>query len=87
MTISFDICICTTSFCFNKYATSCSFATNNLELKNGTYELKVPYSDDRDLIMDILKHGAGVLVVEPKSLRDRVTQMLHATLASYAQTL
>ena len=56
-------------------------------LKNGTYELKVPHSDDRELIMDILKHGAEVLVVEPRSLRDKVTKMLHMTLASYAQTL
>ena len=78
MTISFDICICTTSFCFNKYATSCSFATNNLELKNGTYELKVPYSDDRELIMDILKHGTEVLVIKPKSLRDKVVKTLYA---------
>ena len=52
-------------------------------LKNGTYELKVPYSDDRELIMDILKHGTGVLVVEPKSLRDKVIKILHATLAGY----
>ena len=52
-------------------------------LKNGTYELKVPYSDDRELIMDILKHGTGVLVVEPKSLRDRVVKILHTTLAGY----
>ena len=52
-------------------------------LKDGTYELKVPYSDDRELIMDILKHGTGVLVIEPKSLRDKVVQLLHATLATY----
>ena len=83
MTISFDICICTTSFCFNKYATSCSFATNNLELKNGTYELKVPYSDDRELIMDILKHGTEVLVIKPKSLRDKVVKTLYANIANY----
>lgn len=37
-------------------------------LSDGTYELKVPYSDYRELIMDILKYGANVKVVSPSQL-------------------
>ena len=32
-------------------------------LKDGRYELRVPYSDDRELLMDLLKYGADVEVV------------------------
>jgi predicted DNA-binding transcriptional regulator YafY len=42
-------------------------------LKNGSYELKVPYADDRELIMDIMKYGVACTVVSPKALVDRVT--------------
>lgn len=41
-------------------------------LKDGGYELKLPYADDRELIMDIMKYGADCKVIEPKSLRERV---------------
>lgn len=41
-------------------------------LKDGSYELKVPYADDRELLMDILKYGGDCKVVEPKALRERV---------------
>ena len=52
-------------------------------LKDGTYELKVPYSDHRELIMDILKHGQYVTVVAPESLRNAVAETLKASLANY----
>lgn len=42
-------------------------------LADGTFELKVPYSDDRELLMDVMKHGAEVLIIEPAELRDKVT--------------
>lgn len=45
-------------------------------LKDGSYELKVPYSDDPELIMDILKYGADCEVVSPKALRERVAAEL-----------
>lgn len=41
-------------------------------LLDGSYELKVPYNDDRELMMDILKHGAMVQVIEPPELRDKL---------------
>ena len=52
-------------------------------LKDGTYELKVPYSDHRELIMDILKHGQYVTVVAPEPLRNAVAETLKASLANY----
>ena len=45
-------------------------------LKDGSFELKVPFSDDRELIMDILKYGADCEVVSPKGLRDKVAAEL-----------
>jgi predicted DNA-binding transcriptional regulator YafY len=52
-------------------------------LKDGTYELKVPYSDHRELIMDILKHGQYVTVAGPESLRQIVAETLRASIANY----
>ena len=52
-------------------------------LKDGTYELKVPYSDHRELIMDILKYGADIKVVEPDSLRKIVADTLQAAMGKY----
>ena len=39
---------------------------------DGSYQLEIPYSDDRELLMDILKHGAEVEVLAPVELRERV---------------
>ena len=52
-------------------------------LEDGTYELKVPYSDHRELIMDILKYGADIKVVEPESLRKRVAETLQVVVKNY----
>ena len=38
----------------------------------GRYVLEVPFSDDRELLRDILKHGPDVEVIEPQSLREKV---------------
>jgi len=38
----------------------------------GRYLLEVPYSDDRELLRDILKHGPDVEVIEPQALREKV---------------
>ncbi len=48
------------------------------------YLLEVPYSDDRELIMDILKHGAHVEVLGPAELRKRVREELKKTLTAYS---
>jgi len=44
--------------------------------EQGRYYLSVRHSDDRELVMDILKHGANVQVLEPSSLRERIASEL-----------
>lgn len=43
-------------------------------LPDGSYELRLPYSNDTELMMDILKYGADCEVVGPKELKKRVLQ-------------
>ena len=52
-------------------------------LKDGSYELRIPYTKDPELLMDILKYGADCQVIAPKELRDRVVneiEKMHASL-------
>jgi predicted DNA-binding transcriptional regulator YafY len=42
----------------------------------GHYLLELPYADDRELIMDILKYGPDVEVLGPAALRKKVAQRL-----------
>jgi predicted DNA-binding transcriptional regulator YafY len=41
-------------------------------LPDGGYELRIPYSHDPELLMDILRHGRHVTVLSPESLREAV---------------
>jgi len=50
---------------------------------DGSYLLEVPYSDSRELEMDILKQGAGVEVLAPAALRKAVAAQLKAALEQY----
>lgn len=52
-------------------------------LEDGTYEIKFPYSDERELIMDILKYGAEVTVVSPLSLINQVLSQANALIKNY----
>ena len=54
-------------------------------LKDGSYELRIPYSDTRELVMDILKHGAEVEVLEPLELRREVSEHLHKAASKYTR--
>ena len=47
-------------------------------LTDGRYELRIPYRDARELVMDILRHGAQVEVVGPAELRLRIVAELDA---------
>ncbi len=44
--------------------------------EDGQYVLEVPYSDSRELVMDILKHGPEVEVLAPESLRTEIVNLL-----------
>jgi predicted DNA-binding transcriptional regulator YafY len=52
-------------------------------LEDGRYELRIPYREAEELIMDILRHGSGCEVVAPKSLRDSLTRQLREALEVY----
>ena len=52
-------------------------------LDDGRYELRLPYSDDRELLMDILKYGADVEVAEPETLREAVKNLLETAASQY----
>ncbi|MBL8539816.1 MAG: WYL domain-containing protein, partial [Betaproteobacteria bacterium] len=51
---------------------------------DGSYVLEVPYSDDRELVMDILRYGPEVEVLGPAPLRRAVRERLAAALACYS---
>lgn len=43
-------------------------------LEDGSYELTIPFSDHRELLMDILKHGRHVEIIAPEFLREAAQQ-------------
>ena len=52
---------------------------------DGSYVLEVPYADDRELLMDILKFGADVEVLAPAGLRTKVRETLKSAAGRYAK--
>mgnify|MGYP000075440258 CR=1 FL=1 len=52
---------------------------------DGSYLLEFPYSDDRELSMDLLRHGGEVEVLAPASLRQRVAAEAAAVARRYAR--
>jgi predicted DNA-binding transcriptional regulator YafY len=52
-------------------------------LADGRYELKVPYSDETELLMDVLRQGETVEVVAPDSLRSAARLRLQAAARQY----
>ncbi len=53
--------------------------------KDGSYVLELPYADSRELVMDILRHGPDVEVLEPAELRRAVQRQLEAAVARYGK--
>lgn len=51
--------------------------------EDGHYILTVPYSDDTELIMDILRYGPDVEVMEPVELRNKVREKLRTARQVY----
>ncbi len=52
-------------------------------LPDGSYRLRVPYADARELLMDILRHGRQVEVEAPESLRQAVAEEVSAMTGMY----
>lgn len=53
-------------------------------LADGSYSLEVPYSDPRELALEILRFGADVEVLGPPELREEVAGRLKAAAARYS---
>ncbi len=53
---------------------------------DGSYVLELPYSDPRELVMDILRHGPEVEVLAPEDLRRTVREALKSALNLYPET-
>lgn len=51
--------------------------------EDGSYRLEIPYSDERELLMDILRHGAGVEVLAPSGLRKQLRKILEVMINRY----
>ncbi|MCB1567387.1 MAG: YafY family transcriptional regulator [Xanthomonadales bacterium] len=52
-------------------------------LPDGSYELRLPYSNSRELLMDVLRYGADAQVIEPVSLRSEARIQLQLALGQY----
>ena len=50
---------------------------------DGAYILEVPFTSETELVMDILKFGPDVEVLEPASLRQAVVEKVKATAQRY----
>lgn len=50
---------------------------------DGSFVLQVPYSDDTELVMDILKFGPDCRVLEPPALARKVAERARAAAAQY----
>jgi predicted DNA-binding transcriptional regulator YafY len=53
------------------------------EEADGSYVLSVPYSDDREIVGDILRFGADVQVLQPHELRMKVQKMFLNAASAY----
>ena len=53
-------------------------------LPDGRYELKLPYSNGRELLMDVLHYGADAVIAAPVSLREQARLLLGLAYANYA---
>lgn len=53
--------------------------------EDGSYEKRVPYADDREILMDILKYGGDCEVLYPPELAERVQEQLKLAINLYAK--
>jgi predicted DNA-binding transcriptional regulator YafY len=51
--------------------------------KDGSYTLEVPFSSEKELMMDVLRHGPDVEVLRPDSLRRAVAASLEKSIRHY----
>jgi predicted DNA-binding transcriptional regulator YafY len=51
--------------------------------EDGRYVLTIPYSNDTELVMDIMRYGAGVEVLSPRILREKIIRFFEQALNHY----
>jgi len=54
-------------------------------LPDGRYELQVPYSNSRELLMDVLKYGPDAEIISPLPLREEMKILLQLAMSGYQQ--
>ncbi|MGZ4994706.1 MAG: WYL domain-containing protein, partial [Methylobacter sp.] len=54
-------------------------------LDDGRFELKIPFNNHSELLMDILKHGADVEVQAPDFLVEAVVEQIEAMRKMYRE--
>lgn len=54
-------------------------------LDDGSYELKLPYADETELVMDLLRQGDQVKVLAPAALQQAVRRRLEAAARQYGE--
>jgi proteasome accessory factor C len=52
-------------------------------LPDGRYELRIPYQNSRELVMDIMRHGPNVEVITPDELRTEVKEQSRRAFEQY----
>jgi predicted DNA-binding transcriptional regulator YafY len=52
-------------------------------LPDGSLELRVPYGNSQEILMDILRHGPNVEVIAPTELREQILRYLSDAVANY----
>ena len=52
-------------------------------LPDGRYELRIPYQNSRELVMDVMRHGPNVEVITPEGLKAEVKDQLRRALELY----
>ncbi len=55
--------------------------------ESGSFVLRIPYADHRELMMDILKYGADCEVLEPPELRTHVVAQLEMAVKKYGDAV
>ena len=54
-------------------------------LADGRYELRIPYREPRELVMDVMRQGKNVEVVAPEELREQVREELKQAISQYSK--
>jgi predicted DNA-binding transcriptional regulator YafY len=55
-------------------------------LPDGRYQLRLPYSNAKELLMDVLRYGADAEITEPVALREQALTLLQLALSAYEKS-